>query len=64
MFCEFRGGVEIPLAKRRASAAAPILYERDFESEGSQNLDRSDADVRFVITYKCVVPEDDAAALL
>jgi len=62
VFCEFRGGVEIPLAKRRAPAAAPFFCERDFESEDFEKFYRSDADVRFVVAYKCVVSEDDAAS--
>ena len=62
MFSEFRGGVEVSLAERRASAAAPIFYERDFESERFQNFHRSDADVRFVVAHKGVVPKDDMAA--
>src|SRR5206468_9708553 len=61
VFCEHRGGVEISLTEGRASAAAPVFYERNFESERFQNLNRSDSDVRFVITHKSVVPKDDIA---
>ena len=62
VFCECRGGIEISLAEGRASAAAPVFYERNFESERFENFHRSDADVRFVITHEGVVPENDAAA--
>ncbi len=64
MRCEFRGGIEISLAERWPAAALPIFYKRNVKAERLQYFHRSDADVRFVITHKGVVPEDDLAALL
>ena len=62
MFCEFCGGIEVSLAECRSSAAAAIFYERNFESERFQHFHRGNADVRFVIPHKCVVPKNDVAA--
>ncbi len=62
MFCEFCGGIEVSLAECWASAAAAIFYERNFESERFEYFHRSNADVRFVITHKCVVPKNDGAS--
>ena len=64
MLCEFCGGIEVSLAKCRSTAAAAVLHERDFESERFKHFHRGNADVRFVIPHKCVVPENDGAALL
>src|SRR5207249_3199878 len=64
MFCEFRSGVEISDAECWSSAALPIFCERNLESECFQNFHSGHANMRFVITHKCVVPKDDRAALL
>ena len=64
MFCEFCGGIEVSLAKCRSPAAAPIFYERNFESKRFEYFHRGNADVRLVIPHKCVVPKNDFAAVL
>ena len=64
MFAEFRCGIEITDTECWSSAAAPIFYKRNLEPERFQDSHRSDADMRFVIAHKGVVPEDDMAALL
>ena len=61
--CEFCGGIEVSLAKCRATAAAAVFYERNFESECFEHFHCCNADVRFVIPHECVVPENDGAAL-
>ena len=63
MFPEFRGGIEVSLAKCRATAAAAIFHERHFEAERFQHFHRCNADVRFVVPHKCVVPKNDVAAV-
>ena len=62
MFGEFCGGIEVSLAKCRSAAAAPMFHERHFEAERFQHFHRCNADVRFVIPHKCVVPKNDFAA--
>jgi hypothetical protein len=64
VFSEFCSGIEISLAKGRTSAAAPIFHKRDFEAERLEHFDCRDADVRFVVADKCVIPEDDVTTLL
>src|ERR1019366_2721023 len=50
-------------AERGASAAFPLRGQRDRETGGFQHGHGGDADVRFVITDKRVVPKNHAAAL-
>jgi hypothetical protein len=64
VFCQFCGGIEVSLAECRATAAAAVFYERNFESERFEYFHGSHADVRFVITHEGVVPKDDLAAIL
>ena len=64
VFGEFCGGIEVSLAECRATAAAAIFHERHFESERFEYFHRCNADVRFVIPHKCVVPKNDVAAVL
>src|SRR5439155_14795156 len=64
VFSDVRRGIEISLAKRRSSTAAPVLCERNLESESFQHCDRGNSDVRFVVTHKRVVPKNDGASLL
>ena len=62
VFPEFCGGIEVSMAERRATAAAAVFYERNFESKRFEHFHGSNADVRFVITHKGVVPKDNFAA--
>src|SRR4029079_8888217 len=62
--CELRRGIEISLAECRSPAAAPVLYDRHYESERLQHCHRCNAYVRFVIAHEGVVPKNDFAALL
>ena len=61
MFSEFCCGIEVSLAECGATAAATVFYERNFESERFEHFHGSDADVRFVIAHKRVVPKDHGA---
>ena len=63
VFGEFCRGIEVSLAERRATAAAAVFYERNFESERFEYFHRSHPDVRLVITHEGVVPKNDFAAL-
>ena len=56
VFPEFRGGIEISLTECRSSAAAAIFHQHNFKPERFQYFHCSDADVRFVIAHKSVVP--------
>ena len=51
--------IEISLAERRPATALAFGRERDFKAERFQDLDRSDPNVRFVITDKGIVPKND-----
>ena len=62
VFGEFCGGIEVSLAKCRSAAAAPVFYERNFESKRFEYFHGGDPNVRFVIPHKCVVPKNDFAA--
>jgi hypothetical protein len=62
VFREFCRGIKISLAECRSAAAAPLLQERDFESERFEYFHCGNADVRFVIAHKRVVPENDFAS--
>jgi len=61
---EFGCGVEISLAKCGSSAAAAIFYKRHFKPERLQHFDGSDSTVRFMLTHKRVVPQNDFAPFL
>ena len=62
MLSEFCGGIEVSHAECRPSATAAIFYKHNFESERFEHFHGGNADVRFVIAHKCVVPKDDVAA--
>src|SRR5262245_31568265 len=62
VFGEFCCGIEISLAECRSSATTAILHERDFESDRLEHFRRSDADMRFVVAHKRVVPKNDGAS--
>ena len=64
MFSDFRRDIEISLTECWTSAAAAILYERNFETERFQHFHRGDADVRLVVADECVVPKNDGASLV
>jgi hypothetical protein len=59
MLSELGRGIEISLAECGSAAALPISCERNFKTERFEDLDRSDSNVRLVITHKRVVPEND-----
>ena len=61
VFSEFCGEIEISLTKWRSPAAAPIFYEHNLKPERLQHFYCCDADVRFVIAHKGIVPQDDFA---
>ena len=58
MLAEFRGVIEISLAERRTAAAFAVCHQFDFKAQRFEDFDRGDADVRLVITNKCVVPQE------
>jgi hypothetical protein len=64
VFSEFCSGIEISLTECRPATAAPIFHKRDFEPERLEHFDCRDADVRFVVAHKCVIPKDDVTTLL
>ena len=61
MLAELRGLIEIPLAKRRASAALTALEQVDFVAGALEDFDRGNADIGFMIADERVVPKNDAA---
>src|ERR1019366_9257770 len=56
------GLVEIPLTERGPPATFPPPHECDFKAGGLQYFHRRDADARFVIAHKRVVPQHRAPA--
>src|SRR6266404_3669886 len=63
MFSKFCCDIEIPLAKCRSSAAAPMFHERHFKSERFQYFHSGHPDVRLVIPHEGVVPKNDCASV-
>src|SRR5262249_8415263 len=53
-----RRGIEISLTEGWASAAASIFYQCNFEPERFEYFHCGDADVRFVVAHKGVIPEN------
>src|SRR5437899_81372 len=60
----FSSRIEVSLTERRTAAAFPVLQQLNFESERVQYLDRRNSNVRFVITYERVVPQNHFAAVV
>ena len=53
---------EIALAEGGTAATFAAFDERDVEAKSFENFDRGDADVRFVVADKGIVPKNDFAA--
>src|SRR5438270_5803464 len=64
MRAKFRGSVEISLAECRAPTTPSLAYEGDLQSKRFQHLYRCLPDMRFVVANECVVPQNDAAAVV
>jgi hypothetical protein len=56
-------GFEVALAEGGAAAAFAAFDERHVVTKSFKDFDGGDADVRFVVTDKGVVPKDDFAAI-
>jgi hypothetical protein len=61
---EYRRGIEVSLGECRPPAAPTVLHEGNFESERLEDFHRGNANVRFMVPDKCVVPKNDLAAVL
>src|SRR5438094_10490405 len=64
VFSDLCRGIEISLTERRPPAASSFFCERHIKPERFQNLDRSNSDVRLVITHKRVVPKNHFATVV
>src|SRR5438270_12332644 len=61
---KFRCGIEISLAKCRPPTTASPAHERNLQAERFQDLHRCLPNMRFVVANECVVPQEDAAAVV
>ena len=62
-FASFAAASRFPWLNAGRPQQRRCLHERHFEAERFQHFHRCNADVRFVIPHKCVVPKNDGAAV-